>query len=112
MNFMMMYCYMLLLASKKKRKSKSPKKKKTIDEIERDLINVIANDDELLLRIATFQTLKFEEMQSLCKEKEIIISNVNLKKFLDEQGICFKLPEDPNAPKGGPRRVRRKRKRK
>ena len=98
--------------SKKKKKEKKEKpKKKTREEIEMDIITMIANNDDVLLRISTFNTLKFEEMDQFCKDNEIKISNKDLKTFLDEQGICFSLPEDRNAVKG-PRRVRRRKRKK
>lgn len=83
-------------------------------EIEEDIINIIAGDDDLMLKISTFQTMKFEDMEHLCWKNKIKISKKGLQKFLDEQGICFSLPEndDNGKKKGGPRRVRRGRRRK
>ena len=93
--------------NKGKKGSRSLKKSKI--EIEEDILNVIANNDELMLKISTFQTMKFEQMEDLCWKNNIKISKDHLKKFLDEQGICFSLPDngDNGKKKGGPRRVRR-----
>eukprot|EP01083_Nonionella_stella_P183428 662890_1 len=88
-------------------KKEAKNKKKTSTEIELDMINAIAKDDELFLKISTFSAVRFEEIAELMKRNEIKISKMNLQKFMDAQGISFVLPEDPNAVKG-PRRVRRR----
>ena len=93
---------------KNEKKTKSVKKTKI--EIEQDIIHLIHNNDDLLLQISTFQTIKFEQMEQFSKNHNIKISKGHLQKFLDEQGICFALPDDQNAVKG-PRRIRKKRKR-
>ena len=75
---------------------------------------MIADNDDLMLKISTFQTVKFEFMEHLCNQNNIKISKVGLQKFLDEQGICFSLPDNDGnngKRKGGPRRVRKGRRR-
>eukprot|EP01084_Bolivina_argentea_P045888 84459_1 len=86
-------------------------KKKTKMEIEQNIINLIYKNNDLLLKIATFNTIKYKEIDNICKQNDIKISKINLQKFLDEQGISFVLPEDVNTIKG-PRKPCRKRKKK
>lgn len=91
------------------KKNQKPTKKTRI-EIEEDIIKFIQSNDDLLLRIATLTAIKFEEIESFCKSNHIKISKKNLQTFLDEQGICFILPQNENAVHG-PRRCGRRRKR-
>lgn len=69
------------------------------------------NKDEnldLFHRITHNVTVKYEEMDALCKANGIKMSKSNLKDVLDDQGITYSLPEPPNAVRG-PRRAKRKR---
>merc|ERR1719295_1035435 len=91
--------------------SQRKKKGKSLAETEVEILCELNKTENLDLwqRICHSVTVKYEEMDALCKGKGIKMSKKDLMAFLDNQGIIFSLPEVPNAV-NGPRRVRVSRK--